>query len=280
MCPLNQTLKSNPSTWEKILRLASVRGSTRVEIKLHRRSDGGASLERDIPKVHKAKGAAKGLEWLFPRKTGQRQHVPSDIAGKWRKATYVPNRFSAKLAGRRSGKYREIQEAREGRSLAERGQVLSGLCFRVVDLEGEDFADMKIEIFVTSRSLDPVRKDNIVTDERLVPKGKTGRRGASGILAWQVDASRLPSVSGFLKASANGWRKVLSSSLTQRGEGATTIPDRRASAFEILLLRRFYTVYACKEKQGISRDPDACISNATTVIARCNSSGFSLVESL
>lgn len=141
---------------------------------------------------------------------------------------------------------------------------------------------MKIEIFVTSRSLDPVRKDNIVTDERLAgpqrenvgrgwggegEKEGEGRGRGSGILAWQVDASRLPFVSSFLKASANGWRKVLSSSLTQRGK-VTTIPDRRASAFEILLLRRFYNVYVCKEKQEISIDPDARVSNATIVIVR------------
>lgn len=49
-----------------------------------------------------------------------------------------------------------------------------------------------------------------------------------------------------------------------------TIADRRAPAFEILLLRRFYSVYAYEEKQGISIDPERAPGYCQAA-ARCDS---------
>jgi len=54
-----------------------------------------------------------------------------------------------------------------------------------------------------------------------------------------------------------------------------TIADRRGLAFEIPLPRRFYSVYAYEEKQGISIDPGAECAAAAAL--RCDSSRFSLL---
>jgi len=56
---------------------------------------------------------------------------------------------------------------------------------------------------------------------------------------------------------------------------AMTIADRRGPAFEILLPRRFYSVYAYEEKQGISIDPGA---ECAAAALRCDSSRFPLAH--